>query len=39
MTESRCAYCNKLILPEQDKMSVQDVPYHMACWDKRERDR
>jgi hypothetical protein len=39
MTELKCAHGNKPILPGQDKMSVQDVPYHMACWDKKERGR
>jgi hypothetical protein len=33
------AYCRKPILPGQDKMTIQDVPYHMACWDQKNRER
>ena len=39
MTEVRCAYCDKPILPGQDKMTVQGVPYHSGCWDRKERRR
>jgi len=39
MANELCAHCDKPIPPVSDKTTVQDVPYHMACWDKKQRGR
>ena len=27
-----CGKCGKPILPTADKTTIQDLPYHAACW-------
>jgi hypothetical protein len=35
MADPVCAECGKPILPTEDKTTIQDVPYHAACWTRR----
>jgi hypothetical protein len=36
MGQSICALCGKWIKPTDNKVTVQGVAQHMACWDRAE---
>jgi hypothetical protein len=37
IADPACAQCDKPILPTDHKATVQNVPYHYACWDRKTR--
>jgi hypothetical protein len=37
MVDAGCAICAKPILPIDNKTTIQQIPYHSACWDRKTR--